>query len=208
MRMEKLVAVATLATAIACTTQDPPSDESTTASELHGGTPASLVGLYDSRAHFGSDLPDPMEDYVLIEPGGTAIGLPGTQHFGATQNPPTTPPAAGHVPSNAIASLLTWSMQGGCLELRMLRPIFVPSGAPAPAPAQLWVGYLRGLFQVERNHNGSWSGTADVEAVQFFGAGPCLNGLSAPPCVTRHYTGTITLTPMDPWDQAGQPHVM
>ncbi len=199
----KLVALTAFA---ACAADEPPPNQSTAQSAV-GGTPASLVGLYDSRAHLGSDLPDPMEDYVLLQQGGTAVGLPGTHHFGVTQSPVPLPPP--HIPTNAIASVLTWSFQGGTLELRLLRPIFAPTGVQAASvPAQIWVGYLRGLFDVRRNADGTWSGDADVEAVQFIGGGPCLNGLSTLPCVTRHYTGTIDLIPIDPWDQTGQPHAL
>lgn len=57
----KLVALTAFA---ACAADDPPPNQSTAQSAV-GGAPASLVGLYDSRAHLGSDLPDPMEDLDL-----------------------------------------------------------------------------------------------------------------------------------------------
>lgn len=167
----------------------------------HACKPGGLFGLYQGVTEVrdtdtGDALPL-MHDFLMLQPGGAGVAFSGEHNFGSF----------GAFPSNAVGSLITWKASKNKLETRLLRPLYVPTGG---TPAQLYVGYLRGLFEYERTGEDTWEGTADVEVVQFVGPPGtlCLNeGLMSPPCVTRHYHGTSTIEQIDPWEQAGQPNV-
>ncbi len=144
----KLVVVGALLLPLfaACTSQLPTEGSSAVALATDPGPSKlnpSLVGLYRVTAMLGpvpATLPSlpTLKEFVLLQPGGTGVGFSGTHNFSSfsLQN--------NQVPSNAVGSLVTWQGHDDHVEIRMLRPIYLPNLKPNPVPtvdvAEFYVG--------------------------------------------------------------------